>query len=40
DDAKRGDREKREKAEFFAAKGREEKQKAEGGRFAKKRKRD
>ncbi|GAA5977353.1 hypothetical protein JCM11641_000072 [Rhodosporidiobolus odoratus] len=40
EDLKRGEREKKDKATFFAAKGREEKAKAEGGRFAKKRRRD
>ncbi|BGP21794.1 Glycoside hydrolase 2 (Mannanase, beta-galactosidase) [Rhodotorula toruloides] len=40
-DEKRGEREKKEKQEFFAAQGRAEKRKAEGGRFAnKKRKRE
>ncbi|GAA6036869.1 hypothetical protein JCM8097_006323 [Rhodosporidiobolus ruineniae] len=39
-DELRGAREKREKAEFFASKGREEKQKAEGGRFKKKQRRE
>ncbi|GAA5871786.1 hypothetical protein JCM3774_000299 [Rhodotorula dairenensis] len=38
DAEKRGEREKREKQEFFAQQGRAEKRKAEGGRFAKKRK--
>ncbi|BGO96776.1 GTP binding protein [Rhodotorula toruloides ATCC 204091] len=41
EDEKRGEREKKEKQEFFAAQGRAEKRKAEGGRFAnKKRKRE
>ncbi|BGP12897.1 hypothetical protein JCM10213_005150 [Rhodosporidiobolus nylandii] len=39
-DALRGEREKKEKAEHFAKQGRAEKAKAEGGRFAKKRRRD
>ncbi|GJN91752.1 hypothetical protein Rhopal_004775-T1 [Rhodotorula paludigena] len=40
EDAKRGEREKKDKQEFFAAQGRAEKRKAEGGRFAKKQRRE
>ncbi|GAA5897424.1 hypothetical protein JCM8208_003268 [Rhodotorula glutinis] len=40
EDAKRGEREKEDKKEFFAKKGRDEKRKAEGGRYAKKQKRE
>ncbi|BGP44943.1 Glycoside hydrolase 2 (Mannanase, beta-galactosidase) [Rhodotorula kratochvilovae] len=40
EDAKRGEREKEDKKEFFAAKGRADKRKAEGGRYAKKQRRE
>lgn len=40
EEAKRGEREKEDKKEFFAKKGRDEKRKADGGRYAKKQRRE